>query len=204
LDCCVTFEVYEVLKEQLDEVTSKVYAQSVALQGPILEMDLRGVLVDITARDDMLKELGKDINFLEEALKEILEDGIGTAIKPSSPKQLAELLYDVLGLPEQRNIKTGTRSVDRKALDKLKSYFYAAPIINHILAIRDLSKQASTLRTSLDGDNRIRTSFSIAGTDTGRFASYESANGTGSNLQNISPRLRHIFIADFGNTMVPK
>ena len=54
------------------------------------------------------------------------------------------------------------------------------------------------LRSSIDGDGRIRTSFNIAGTDTGRFSSYVSSFGSGSNLQTVTPELRKIFISDEG------
>ena len=201
LDCCVTFEVYEKLIKQLDEVTGPTYELERALQGPVLEMDIHGVKIDTTARDDMVQALSKDVLFLEDALHEILVEGIGVDINPASPKQLAYLLYDVLGLPVQKNYTTGSRTVDEKALGKLKSYFHAAPIISHILAIRDLSKTISMLRTSIDNDGRIRTSFGIAGTDTGRFSSYISALDTGSNLQTVTERIRHIFVADPGYRM---
>src|SRR5271165_6329072 len=84
-DVMITMEVFEELQKQFDEVTWKVYELERSLQGPVLEMDLRGVLVDITARDDLIKELSNDVLFLEESLEEILSEGIGTSIKPTSP-----------------------------------------------------------------------------------------------------------------------
>jgi hypothetical protein len=46
LDCCVTLEVLEEILPQLDNLTGGVYALSRALQGPVLEMNMRGVLID--------------------------------------------------------------------------------------------------------------------------------------------------------------
>jgi len=46
LDCCVTAEILDVLLPQLDDHTKATYAFSRALQGPVLEMQLRGILVD--------------------------------------------------------------------------------------------------------------------------------------------------------------
>lgn len=199
LDCALMYEAYSVIIGQLDEVTSKTYEQAKALQGPVLEMDLRGILIDTTTRDDLIRDLSQKIFQLETQLQEIITEGVGVKIDNlGSPKQLAFLLYDVLGLPVQRSFKTNGPSVDRKALEKLQSYFHAAPIINHVLLIRDLSKQISMLRTSIDNDGRIRTSINIAGTDTGRFSSYASAFNTGTNLQTIPPGLRKAFIADPG------
>ena len=56
LDACVTAEVLDVLEPQLDEVTRKTYEFSLALQAPVLEMRLRGVLVDQGRRDEILRE----------------------------------------------------------------------------------------------------------------------------------------------------
>jgi DNA polymerase-1 len=201
LDCLLTIEVFEVLEKQLDEVTRQTYELEKSLQGPVLEMQIRGVKVDASSRDDLIKDFSTKILFLEESLKEILVEGVGVDISPTSPKQLQYLLYDVLGLPVQRNFRSGQPTTDRKALEKLRSYFHAAPIINHILAIRDCYKKIGMLRSSIDGDGRIRTSFNIAGTDTGRFNSYVSSFGSGSNLQTVTPELRKVFVSDEGHKM---
>ena len=50
LDCCVTLEVLEAILPQLDNLTGSTYALSLALQAPVLEMNLHGVLVDETER----------------------------------------------------------------------------------------------------------------------------------------------------------
>jgi DNA polymerase I len=54
------------------------------------------------------------------------------------------------------------------------------------------------LETQVDDDWRMRTSYNIAGTVSYRFSSSQSTLGTGSNLQNITADLRHMFIADEG------
>src|SRR6266403_279501 len=45
---------------------------------------------------------------------------------------------------------------------------------------------------------RLRRSYNIAGTNTGRFSSSFSEFGTGGNLQNVEESLRSIFISDEG------
>lgn len=196
LDCCITLEVLNALISQLDEVSSKTYEFSLALQAPILEMECRGVLVDREAIVRERSNLEAKILQLEEQLKEILELGIGVTINWNSPVQLMNLFYSVLGLPINRN--KGKPTVDEKAMTKLRGYFYAEPIVNHIMAIRQLKKNIGVLKTGIDPDNRIRTSYNIAGTDTGRLSSYKSAFGSGTNLQNITGDLRGIFISDPG------
>ena len=59
----------------------------------------------------------------------------------------------------------------------------------------DIGKKIGVLRTGIDPDGRIRTSYNIAGTSTGRFSSSVTEFGTGGNLQNIEEALRSILIA---------
>lgn len=198
LDCCVTLEVLEAILPQLDEVTQRVYNFERSLQGPVLEMQCRGFAIDTVGRAQVLGELTAVHNQLNASLSEILKEGVGVEINPASPQQLAYLFYDVLGLPVIKSFKTRAPTTDRKALEKLRSYFFAGPLVNHILAIRDVAKKISVVKTGIDFDNRMRTTFSIAGTTTGRFSSYQSVSGSGTNLQNITDEMRKMFVADPG------
>jgi DNA polymerase-1 len=67
--------------------------------------------------------------------------------------------------------------------------------------MREIGKKIGVLKTEIDPDNRIRTSYNIAGTETGRFSSSFSEFGTGTNLQNIEEAIRPIFISDPGMKM---
>jgi len=78
----------------------------------------------------------------------------------------------------------------------MEAYLIARPIVGHIKAMRDLGKKVSVLKTEIDPDGRIRTSYNIGGTTTGRLSSSFSEFGTGTNLQNIEESLRSVFIAD--------
>lgn len=213
LDCCVTFEIRDVLRQQLDNVSSNTYQFSLALQAPILEMSTRGIRVNLRRRAEVLSSMQVKIEQLSEQLTEIVRDGIGFPAvnsiekgKPKywwrSPTQLKQLLYDVMGLPVQYKLNKdkGIRmpSTDRNALEKLDAYFIAEPIVAHLLALRDIDKKRSWLETDVDSDSRMRSNFNIAGTNTGRFASSLSDFGTGGNLQNIDRDLRSVFIADPG------
>jgi DNA polymerase-1 len=212
LDCCVTLEVFRAIRVQLDEVTGPVYEHVKSLQAPLLEMMLRGVRVDQDRRGAVEHLYRERLAQLEESLSEILTEGLGIDItmpkpvkgKPpsrywNSPHKLKTLFYEILGLPTVR-VK-GQVTTDRKALEKLRGYFWAEPIVNHILAIRDCKKKLGVLKTGIDADGRIRTSFNGAGTDTGRLSSYASSFGSGTNLQNITGELRDIFSSDPGKKL---
>jgi len=210
LDCCLTLEIFEELQATHGEGANAphqiTYNFERALQAPYLELMLRGFKIDEGARRLAVESLDKRLEFLGAE-----PSGIGLLQKyahaiwdkplnPRSQKQLQEFFYNKMRLPEQWTSKKGVRklSMDRESLEKLEVFFYAKPIIATILAIRDLEKQRQVFATEIDPDGRWRTSYNIAGTETGRPSSSKSATGTGSNTQNIDPALRYPFIADIG------
>lgn len=195
LDCCVTAEILDVLLPQLDSNTSATYAFSKALQGPALEMRLRGVRVDLARKAEVIEEFYETIETLEANLERIVFEGVGLAhFNWRSNADLQTLFYDRLGIPIIR--KGGRPTVNRDALEKMEAYTVAKPIVILMGAMRDIAKKISVLKAEIDPDGRIRTSYNIAGTSTGRFSSSFSEFGTGGNLQNVEESLRQIFIAD--------
>ena len=206
LDVCITHEVLGALIPQLSPTTSTTYRFSRDLQGPILEMNTRGLRVDLWRRDEVLADYRTKMVLLEQQLDALVRDGIGFAEWRAtsswrSNKDMCALLYDTLGLPIQWKRSASSeraRTADRDALEALECYMLAEPIIRHIFALRDLGKKVSFLQTAVDPDGRLRTSFNIAGTTTGRLASSYSDFGTGTNLQNVENLLRSVFVADPG------
>lgn len=209
LDCCVTHEVCDVLLPQLDNLTGGIYAQNRALQGPVLEINLRGVRIDESERKRAIEGYRSDSDRLERNLYRIVQDGVGYTRFQNTGKtkawrsrdHVAALLYDVLKLPEirKRNERGEmVRTVNHDALERLQIHFLAQPIIAHILGLRDIGKKISTLETEVDEDGRLRTSYNIVGTTTGRFSSSFNDFGTGGNLQNIEERLRRVVVPDPG------
>lgn len=196
LDCCVTLEVAAALRTQLDNQTRLTYEFEKALQGPVIEMNMRGILIDKDERDKSIAHYQKQLFKLETNLNRLLTEGIGVTINWRSPAQLQKLFYETLGFPQI--LKHGRVTIDRDALEKLENHFYAGPIVRHLLVMRDIAKKISVLKTSIDGDGRARTSINIAGTNTGRFSSSMSDFGSGGNLQNLEEQLRRPFIADPG------
>lgn len=198
LDCCVTAEVLSVLLPQLDNHTTTTYAFSRDLQGPILEMRLRGVLIDRPRVAEVLDEYYSLIDRLDSQLERIVGEAFGMwefNWRPNSKDPL-ELFYSKMGIPAIK--KRGRPTADRDALEKIEQYFYAAPIVAHIILLREILKKIQVLKTEIDPDGRIRTQYNIAGTTTGRLSSSFSEFGTGQNLQNIEESLRSVFIADPG------
>lgn len=151
---------------------------------------------------------------------------------PVSPTQKLQLFYHFFGSPDNtsaegyffpppwlktygiheyktRNTKNEyTPAADREALEKiLKSEsdpryaaYWAAPFAHVCLAISDLSKSLGFLNCKLE-HGLFKASFGAV-TETGRLSSRQNAQGFGSNAQNVSPKLRHIFVAPPGEKFV--
>lgn len=202
LDCVVTADVLNALLPQLDDTARRTYEFSLALQAPVLEMNMRGLLVNRRRKFKVIREMEAKLAQLEAQFNDLVREGIGLdGIKWSSPKDLKHLFYDVMQLtPVKKRNAAGvfTPTTDEAALEKLAGYFIAEPLCNHILALRGLGKSLGFLRSGVDTDGRMRTKFNIAGTVTGRFASSMTDFGSGTNLQNVTESLRSVFVADPG------
>jgi DNA polymerase I-like protein with 3'-5' exonuclease and polymerase domains len=202
LDVCVTAEIYNVLKSQLladTEGVQTTYRSALAKLAPIMEMSLRGTLIDEESRQATMKDLEKILSRLDSQFQQIIIEVIGYNMNWRSPVQLKYLFYDVLKIkPVKKRNQKGqyVPTVNKEALEQFQIYLYAAPLARFILLMRDLHKQISFLRTEIDRDQRIRTTYNIAGTNTGRLASSMSEFGTGTNMQNVNRKLRSVFHAD--------
>lgn len=197
LDCCLTVEILNALLPQLDNFSTRTYAFSCALQGPVLEMGLRGVKIDSARKAEVIDENYNKIDRLERQLDRIVLDGLGTpAFNWRSNNDLQWLFYTKLGIPPV--FRGGRPTVDRNALDKIGEYTSAKIFVNHLKAMRDLQVKIKAMRRL---GARAMTSYNIAGTVTGRFSSSFNAFGEGGNLQNIEEAIRSIFISDKGKKM---
>jgi DNA polymerase-1 len=202
LDCCVTYEVFEELNQQIRNRPQhqQIYNFSRGLQAPALDMMQRGWKIDGYERGKNIDLLTKRLVRLESLLNDYATAVWGKPLNAKSPDQLKSFFYRSMEIPEVELSFRGVRrvSVNREALEKISNYFYALPIVKVIFEIRKTSKLLSVLKAEVDSDGRIRTSYNIAGTETGRWSSSQSVWGSGTNLQNITPELRRMFVADPG------
>src|ERR1700726_1406 len=197
LDCCITRECLAAMLPQLGPETQATYDLSRRLQGPLLEVSLRGVRIDQSRKADVIESLHQNLDYLERNLDRIILEGVGMRHFNwrSTPDRL-ELFYDRLQIPEIH--PKGRPTVDRAAREKMMGYTVTQPILIHMNAMADIAEKIKKLKSEVDPDGRIRTTYNIAGTNTGRLSSSFSIYGTGGNLQNVEEALRSLFIADPG------
>lgn len=206
LDCALTYELLTTIKAHNQThltpqaPASTIYGFERALQAPALEMMLRGFKVNQYERQKAIERLKTELKTLDSILQEFSFAVIGKSVNPRSQQQLQHLFYTAMHIPEVWTSKKGVRklSMDRDALEKIELYFHAKPLVGCILVIREKAKLLEVLETQIDPDGRFRSSYNIAGTETGRWSSSKSVTGTGGNSQNITADLRHILEADPG------
>ncbi len=164
------------------------------LTGVLAKMEARGVLLDTAVLEAHSAEAATKMAALEAEIHDLA----GHPFNIDSPKQLAELLFEELGLPVIEKTKTGP-STNAKVLEQLAEQH---PLPEKVLAFRHLSKLKGTyldkLPTMVDGDGRLHTTYHQIGAATGRIASSDP------NLQNIpvrtedGRRIRAAFVAQPG------
>jgi len=172
----------------------------------IAEMEANGILVD---PEELIRQ-GKALGSRVEELRTQIREAAGFDFDLNSTRQLAEALFDRLGLKAGKKTKTG-RSTDVEVLEKLASEedrtkpHTAVPRL--ILEYRQLQKLISTylgnLRAAIDAKTgRIHSTFHQLVTATGRLASHNP------NLQNIPVRseigreIRRAFYSAPGHSLI--
>ena len=142
-------------------------------------MERRGVAVDQKKLSELFTFFQSEVN----AQTKIAHEAVGHEFNVASPKQLQVVLFEELGLPKTKKIKTGF-TTDAEALTWLyeKSKH---PVLAALLRIRETKKLATTIESliaEIAPDKRIHTHFAQTVTATGRLSS------VGPNLQNIPVR----------------
>ena len=149
---------------------------------PVLaRMERVGVGLDAGVLEDLSSDAARSID----ALRAEIHTLAGCEFVIDSPKQLAEVLFERMGLPAGKKTKTGY-STDASVLASLAELH---PIAEKIVEYRELTKLKSTyldaLPRLLGGDGRLHTSFNQTVAATGRLSS------SNPNLQNIPVRTEY-------------
>jgi DNA polymerase-1 len=169
---------------------------------PILaDMEDIGIRVSPTVLKNLSQEFSQEMTTLERNIFALS----GHPFNIGSPKQLGEVLFKEMGLPEGKKTKGGSSGTGADILERLAAQGYELPA--QILKWRQFAKLKSTYTDAFLEEidpktGRVHTSYLMAGTSTGRLASAHP------NLQNIPIRteegrkIRSAFIASPGYKLV--
>jgi DNA polymerase-1 len=190
-------ELAVALDAELDRITGRSLLTDLELPllAELAELEAAGIAVD----GDVLAELEARFSAAVKQAEQDCYAVIGKEVNLGSPKQLQVVLFDELGMPKTKRIKTGYTTDADALLTLYESTGH--PFLAHLLAHRD----ATRLKTTVDGllkavadDGRIHTTYNQTIAATGRLSSTEP------NLQNIhirtesGRRIRRAFVVGPG------
>ena len=200
-DADVTWRLAELFQTQLAEQGLEALFRDVEIPlcFVLAAMERRGIKLDREFLLQLQVDFGRRIQERESEIHRLAGDSFNI----QSPKQLAVILFEKLGLPAQRKTKTGY-STDVDVLTELAK-LHELP--KEILEYRSLVKLKSTyvdaLLNILDPvTHRVHTSFNQTVAETGRLSSSDP------NLQNIPIRsedgakIRRAFVAETGHVLL--
>ena len=133
-----------------------------------------------------LGKAGKPVKFIHEEYQEQVTPWRSADVKK-------KYLYETLGMPVQRHIKTKEPTVDKAALDKLSRKFTQTPVLKNL---KDLNKYATLLSNFAKEEYEqegtvLHPSFNPHGTSTGRLSSSNPS------FQNQAIATRFMYVSRF-------
>ena len=202
-DADVTLRLWQALQPRLRENRALALYEQIErrLIPVLLAMERAGIKVD----EAELRALSLDFAGRMAVMETAIHALAGAPFNLGSAKQLGEILFDRMGLPGGKRMKTGAWGTDAAVLQGLADQGHELP--GRIMEWRQLAKLKSTYTDALveqinPDTRRVHTSFAMAVAATGRLSS------TDPNLQNIpirteeGGRIRRAFVAEPGNLLV--
>lgn len=202
-DADLCLRLHHALHPQIlaDSGLTRVYEEiEIPVREVLFLMERTGVLIDAELLVRQSHEIGQRLVELERRA----HAAAGQPFNVNSPRQLAEILFERLGLPVKKKTPSGTPSTDEEVLSELALDY---PLPKILLEARQLAKLKGTYTDKLPkminpATGRVHTSYAQAVAVTGRLASNDP------NLQNIpvrtaeGRRIRAAFVAPAGSSIV--
>jgi DNA polymerase-1 len=181
-DADITFQLKQVFEPNVQEREVGNVLQDIELPLiPVLgDMERQGVKID----KEFLNEYSANLKYEIDVVSEEIFSLAGLKFNLDSPKQMGEVLFKHLKLPQDKKTATGQASTNEEVLQRLAPEF---PIAAKILDYREIAKLKSTYVDALPElihakTGRVHTTFNQTIAATGRLSSINP------NLQNIPIR----------------
>ena len=198
-DCCATYQVYEVQKEEIeaDADFKRLYEYEMELVQCTNEIGMNGMLRDPI----QFRTLKNQLEVKQQTLKAHMDIIVGMNV--NSPKQVQHVLYNVFKLPKRTNRESGNLTSDNDALISLinviktklnelkmpsaiNEWKVRLAFVQLVIQLRGVEKLISSyINILISPDGRVRSLYKVAGTETGRLSCSKYVDGTGCNMQTI-------------------
>jgi DNA polymerase I len=174
-------EIAAVQAERLEQRHQAHLAD--VIEYPLAAVLARMEIVGIAANEGHFADIEAGFAAQSKEAADRAHEIVGRPFNVGSPKQLQEILFDELNMPKTKRTKTGYTT----NADALQQLFAKTghPLLEQLLRFRDVEKLkqiVTTLRSTIQTDGRIHTTFFQTVAATGRLSS------TDPNLQNIPVR----------------
>jgi DNA polymerase I len=175
------------LREKLEPLLKQKGQEQVfyEIESPLMPvlvaMEHEGIRLDASAMAEFGSQLAKEIELLEKTICHLA----GSTFNISSPKQLGQVLFEVLKICEKpKKTRTGQYATDEQTLAALApDHEIVRKLMEHRVASKLKSTYADALPAAISpGTGRIHTTYNQVATSTGRLNSQDP------NLQNIPIR----------------
>nr|DAF76504.1 MAG TPA: DNA polymerase [Caudoviricetes sp.] len=203
-DCIATYRLDDKLEELKRPGSDFIYGKLIEASRAYMQVELNGLRIDMEHLYDLEYELEKEGKEGELKLASVVKElwdynkynaetnsklRVGAEFNPSSPKQLKWMLKQILGYEPPSTDALMLKEIRRDIEAGKITNEYAQPFIEGVLSARQNKKFMNTyvqgFRDSICRDMRLRGTFNLHGTETGRLS---SANP---NMQNI-PRDKRV------------
>jgi DNA polymerase I-like protein with 3'-5' exonuclease and polymerase domains len=173
-----TMQLYQKFKPLIDKNPHFTKLYNDLLKPAIMaiaHLESNGGPIDLSTLDALIEDYKIDI---EEAMNELafhpaiqqFEEDTGKTFNPNSVFHLRQVFFDILKLKPLKKTDTGAFSTDAEVLEELKH-----PVAEAVLDLRKKVKLSQTylknIKEGVDSDYRLRSSFNITGTTSGRLSS---------------------------------
>lgn len=211
-DCIAAYRLLKLFRKLARPESNFIYRKLIEASNVYCQVELNGLYLDM----EYLEQLEYDLDIeYREAIKGLQQAiaGIWDPVRyaqesgakkveqfnPGSPKQMKWMLQQVMGHPVDSTDALTLETLSRLAEGTNPK---ASQFLQSILALRKLKKQMDTyvqgMRNAVCRDSRVRGTFNLHGTETGRLSSNNP------NMQNIprDKRIKNLFGASPGTVMV--
>jgi DNA polymerase I-like protein with 3'-5' exonuclease and polymerase domains len=208
-DADATFQLFNKflpLVERTEPLKKTYYELLIPFSKALITLESNGGPV---SRERLLETYERYADDIEDCLLDIQQDPdiarferiYGKEFNPNSTKQLQDLLFTIKKLTPIKKTDSGAWSVDKEVLAELAA---EDELTQAILDLREKTKLKGTyienIIAGLDKDDRLRSSFNITGTTSGRLSSSGVLNYQ--NIPKGDSDIKKLFVARPGYVIV--
>lgn len=216
-DCIATYRLLDKLEEMKRPGSDFIYSKLIEASKAYMQVELNGLRIDMDYLYDLEYEMEKEGTVKARELQKVVDQvwdpirygeetgaktRVGQEFLPTSPKQLKWMLKQLIGYEPPSTDALMLEELQRDIESGIIDNPLAGPFIDGVL---DARKNVKFMKTYIQGfrdnicrDMRLRGTFNLHGTETGRLSS------SNPNMQNIprDKRIKNLIVSKPGYRLV--